>query len=150
MKNSSAFSATSQRRAMAVPHLSRTTTRRLILKIPTTTFKVVSARRSFLLALCLSVFVFVCFESESDAECGRVVEKVEICFRSCKNNNEKRVVCLMNNQNLSLEISLLLPPNLTTKKKIILARSIHKSIHILPHSLHYLVQISSKQKKKQN
>jgi hypothetical protein len=32
----------------------------------------------------------------------RVVEKVEICFRSCK-NNEKRVVCLMNNQNLSLE-----------------------------------------------
>ena len=92
----------------------------------------------------------MCFESESDAECGRVVEKVEICFRSCKNNNEKRVVCLMNNQNLSLEISLLLPPNLTTKKKIILARSIHKSIHILPHSLHYLVQISSKQKKKQN
>tara|TARA_B110000459_G_scaffold14059_1_gene13729 strand:+ start:3085 stop:3375 length:291 start_codon:yes stop_codon:yes gene_type:complete len=29
-----------------------------------------------------------------------------------------------NNQNLSLEISLLLPPNLTTKKKFIIARSI--------------------------
>ena len=136
MKNSSAFSATSQRRAMAVPHLSRTTTRRLILKIPTTTFKVVSARRSFLLALCLSVFVFVCFESESDAECGRVVEKVEICFRSCKNNNEKRVVCLMNNQNLSLEISLLLPPNLTTKKKLSsLAQFISQFIFCLIHSI---------------
>ena len=36
------------------------------------------------------------------------------------------------------------------KKKFILARSIHKSIHILPRSLHYLVQISIKQKKKQN
>ena len=56
----------------------------------------------------------MCFESESDAEfCGRVVEKVEICFRSCK-NNEKRVVCLMNNQNLSLESYF----NLTTKKKL--------------------------------
>ena len=55
---------------MAVPHLSRTTTNAINTKNPNNNnvFKVVSARRSFLLALCLSVFVFARFESESDAE----------------------------------------------------------------------------------
>ena len=92
----------------------------------------------------------MCFESESDAEfCGRVVEKVEICFRSCKNN--ERESCVSDEQPKSLSRNF--PPFAAKsdhKKKIILARSIHKSIHILPHSLHYLVQISIKQKKKQN
>jgi len=42
----------------------------------------------------------------------------------------------MNNQNLSLEISLLLPPNLTTKKKLSsLAQFISQFIFCLIHSI---------------
>ena len=93
----------------------------------------------------------MCFESESDAEfCGRVVEKVEICFRSCKNN--ERESCVSDEQPKSLSRNF--PPFAAKsdhKKKNLssLAQFISQFI-ILPHSLHYLVQISIKQKKKQN
>lgn len=93
MKNSSAFSATSQRRAMAVPHLSRTTTNAINNKNPNNN-EVVSARRSFSLSVSLSLSLRVLRVRVMQSARERVVEKVEICFRSCKNNNEERELCV--------------------------------------------------------